>query len=107
MKSITIAVVALAAFTAGPAAAECVSSPVIDIHANAGQDQKLWSYHTYWPTHEIESAPAWMRTKRSVDSHGFRVLELWGVPRSGTYKVAVRYTRPEKSVVCTSTLRFQ
>lgn len=105
MKTI-IAAAVLAAFTAGPAAAECVSSPVIDIHANAGQDQKLWSYHTQGWTHVVEDMPSWMRVRRD-SRRGYDIIDLWGVPRSGTYKVAVRYTRPEKSVVCTSNLRFQ
>ncbi|UYZ07416.1 hypothetical protein CFBP5507_14535 [Agrobacterium salinitolerans] len=107
MKAIIIAAV-LAASIAGPAAAECVAGPLIDVTATPGQDQKLWGYHTYWPSHEIVSAPDWMRIKPGVSRQpGWRVLELWGVPRAGTYQVKVRYTRPEKSVTCTSNLRFK
>lgn len=78
MKAI-IAAALLAASIAGNAAAECVTSPAIDVTATPGQDQKLWGYSTYWPSHEIVAAPDWMRVKPGVSRHpGWRVLELWG-----------------------------
>lgn len=106
MKLMIIAA-ALAALAAGPAAAECLTAPVVDITANAGQDQNLWSIYTGdgW-SHAVEDMPSWMRVRRDT-RRGYDVIDLWGVPRSGTYKVSVRYTRPEKSILCTDYLRFK
>lgn len=102
-------IIAAAVFLwAGPLAAECVTSPVanISVVSGAGKDQKLWSLHTGggW-SHTIVSMPSWMRAQRTM-RRGYDIIDLWGIPRSGTYRVSTRYTNSKKSVVCDSNLRF-
>jgi hypothetical protein len=98
----------VASLWAGSAVAECASSPVVtNVSANFRQDQKLYSYYTGagW-SHSVDTMPSWMRVRR--DSRwGYDALDLWGVPRSGTYTVSIRYTRAGETVVCNSRLRFQ
>lgn len=93
----------------GPAVAECATSPVTNISAGAGagKDQKIWSYHTNngW-SHIIESMPSWMRAQRA-SRRGYDIIDIWGIPRAGTYRVSVRYTNAQKSVVCDSNLRIK
>lgn len=104
-----IIVVAASLQCAGPVAAECVTSPVVDVYpaVGAGKDQKLHSLHTGggW-SHIIVSMPGWMRAQRAA-RRGYDIIDLWGIPRSGTYSVSTRYTNSQKSVVCDSKLRFK
>ena len=94
---------------AGPSLAECVTPPIshISVMAGAGKDQRIWSLHTGggW-SHTIVSMPGWMRAKRAA-RHGYDVVDLWGIPRSGTYEVSARYTNSKKSIVCQFNLRFK
>lgn len=93
----------------GPALAECAMSPVtnISVGAGAGKDQKIWSLHTGggW-SHIIVSMPSWMRAQRAT-RRGYDIIDIWGIPRSGTFKVSTRYTNSQKSVVCDSNLRIK
>lgn len=84
-----------ASLWAGSAAAESVMLPVTDVSANAGQDQRLWSYYTAagW-SQSVEVMQSWMRVRRD-SRRGYDPLDLWGVPRSGTYTVSIRYTRAD------------
>lgn len=103
MKSIIIAVVVLAASIAESASADswdsCARS-VLELKLtragySAGQEQPLLGYTTAHPyTPVLESAPQWMRAKRA-DWGCYRKLELWGVPRSGTYTVFVRHPQSD------------
>ena len=106
MRAVVILALGGLLFT-GPALAECATSAVTNISvAGAGKDQRLYSLHTGggW-SHTIVSMPSWMRAQRAT-RRGYDVIDLWGIPRSGTYRVSTRYTNSQKSVVCDSNLRI-
>jgi hypothetical protein len=92
----------VASLWAGSPAAECVMPPVTDVSANAGQDQRLWSYYTGvgW-SQSVEAMPSWMRVRRD-SRRGYDALDVWGVPRPGTYTVRIRYTRADESTAAST-----
>lgn len=104
-----VILVATSLLCAGPAAAECVMSPVTNLYpvGGVGKDQKLYSLHTGggW-SHTIVSMPGWMRAQRAA-RRGYDIIDLWGIPHSGTYRVRTKYTNSQKCVVCDSNLRFK
>lgn len=102
-----VALALLASLWAGSAAAGCVTANVIDVTAKAQQDQRLWAFYTGagW-SHSVDLMPPWMRARRD-SRRGYNAVDLWGVPRLGTYTVSIRYTRGDETVICQSRLRFR